>query len=219
MDDYAVRPNLDVSGVGSASGGVYQNVTIQGVSKIHHDIDCLRCDLEGVAEILGHVRAQVLSVQGKAKIQGDVVANEVVVEGVTRISGGVFAESLSLTGVLCVGGSCETERFEAHGMFVIEGLLSADEILLRLERSSRVKEIGGAQIRVVRSKGSRFFQRVRRLTAEVIEGDDIYLEYTKANVVRGKRVTLGPGTEVNLLEYSSDFEKIGDAFVERHKKL
>lgn len=67
MDDYAVRPNLDVSGVGSASGGVYQNVTIQGVSKIHHDIDCLRCDLEGVAEILGHVRAQVLSVQERRK--------------------------------------------------------------------------------------------------------------------------------------------------------
>lgn len=212
---------LSVQGKAKIQGDVVADeVVVEGVTRMAGRCEAKHnMSLHGRVTIGGDVKATSIWMDGSHVIEGQCSAQEVKLRGNHRISEGVFAESLSLTGALCVGGSCETERFEAHGVFVIDGLLSADEILVRLERNSRVKEIGGAQIRVVRSKGSRFFQRARRLTAEVIEGDDIYLEYTKADVVRGKRVTLGPGTEVNLLEYSSDFEKIGDAFVGRHKKL
>ncbi|MCL6576409.1 hypothetical protein [Kyrpidia sp.] len=42
---------------------------------------------------------------------------------------------------------------------------------------------------------------------ETIEGDDIYLENTRARVVRGTRVQIGPGCQIGLLEYSEDFSK------------
>ncbi|MFB5190361.1 polymer-forming cytoskeletal protein [Alicyclobacillus fastidiosus] len=271
MSENTVRPNLDLSGVGSATGGLYHDVKVQGIGKVHGDIDCIRCDIEGVSEILGHVRAEVVHVRGKAKVQGDLFANDIDVEGATsvagkceaqqklrirgrvsvrgdvsgdvvmvegintvegdcrgqdvkvrgkaRVSGSIFAEEVFLEGVMRVGGSCETETFRSDGTFVIDGLLTADRIFVRLERKSRVKEIGGEEIRVERGNWSRFLNRSRRLTADVIEGDEIYLEHTKARVVRGNHVTLGPSTQVDLVEYFSDLKTIGNAKVGASKKL
>ena len=35
------------------------------------------------------------------------------------------------------------------------------------------------------------------LTTDVIEDDEIYLEYTKSKIVRGKDIELGPGCDMH----------------------
>ena len=57
------------------------------------------------------------------------------------------------------------------------------------------------------------------LCAETIEGDEIYLEYTKAKVIRGNNVTIGEGCEIELVEYKSLFEKSDKSVVIENKKL
>jgi hypothetical protein len=61
--------------------------------------------------------------------------------------------------------------------------------------------------------------RDARLETNLIEGDDIYLEYTEAAVVRGKKVTLGPGCEIGTLEYSESYQAHRDASVGKTNKI
>ena len=49
----------------------------------------------------------------------------------------------------------------------------------------------------------------KRLTAETIEGDVVWLENTTAKVVRGKNVTVGPGCVVDLVEYAESYTPAG----------
>ena len=57
------------------------------------------------------------------------------------------------------------------------------------------------------------------LKAETIEGDDVYLEHTTAQVVRGNTVTIGEGCEIDLVEYRTDFKKTPGASVLKDMKV
>lgn len=57
------------------------------------------------------------------------------------------------------------------------------------------------------------------LSAESIEGDEIYLENTNARVVRGNNVTIGPGCEIELVEFKNDFRQLKGAKVNDSKKI
>ena len=57
------------------------------------------------------------------------------------------------------------------------------------------------------------------LTTDVIEGDDIYLEYTKAKIVRGKDIELGQGCEIGLIEYKDSYKQDEKAVVNNYKKM
>ncbi|MCL6444191.1 MAG: bactofilin [Alicyclobacillus sp.] len=231
-----VAQDLNLAGIGSASGGTYQNVDVQGIAKIHGDVECVNCHMEGVSEIAGHVKAIKVNMNGKAKVLGDVVAEHIEVEGATRITGtcraagslmirgsstigGVSAHKLTLDGVMRVKGACEAETFNGKGGFRIDGLLNADTIQMEICRDSSVNEIGCERIRVEHALSSKLFQRSRRLTVQTIEGDEIYLESTKAKTVRGNQVTLGPGTEVDVVEYKTAFLVLGNAWVGESKQV
>ena len=58
-----------------------------------------------------------------------------------------------------------------------------------------------------------------KLTVDIIEGDDIYLENTHAKVVRGNNITLGPGCEIELVEYKNDFKQDKEAEIGTHRKI
>lgn len=269
--DETVRTNLDLSGVGAASGGLYQDVRVQGIGKVHGNLDCIHCDIEGVSTVHGNIHAESVNIRGKAKVQGEITSNQMMIEGSatvsgkceakhkltihgkanmgadlvadvlvidgsnrvdgdcrahdikvrgrTTISGGVFAEDIFMHGTMHVGGSCEVETFRSDGTFEIAGLLTADKVFIRLERSSSVKEIGGEEIRVEKGRGMSFLNRLRHLTVESIEGDDIYLEHTKAKLVRGNNVVLGPSAIVERVEYHTEFRKTGNAKVGSSAKI
>ncbi|MNR67595.1 hypothetical protein D3C85_1916860 [compost metagenome] len=57
------------------------------------------------------------------------------------------------------------------------------------------------------------------VTVAVIEGDDIYLENTRAKVVRGNQVVIGPGCEIDLVEYKVLLEKKKGANVKGSRKM
>jgi hypothetical protein len=52
----------------------------------------------------------------------------------------------------------------------------------------------------------------------VIEGDDIYLENTVAEIVRGNSVEIGPGCTIGLVEYANKFSKDKDSTVKKETK-
>lgn len=54
---------------------------------------------------------------------------------------------------------------------------------------------------------------------EIIKGDDIFLEYTKAKVVRGNNIIIGSNCEIDLIEYKNNFEQLDDAKIIENKKV
>ncbi|EJD68183.1 YhbF [Bacillus sp. 916] len=90
-------------------------------------------------------------------------------------------------------------------------------IHLRYDRS-RVKEIGGTSITVRRKPG--FLKRkAGTLSAELIEGDAIYLEYTEADIVRGKHVEIGPGCKIEKIEYQTSCKSHEKSTVQEHIQI
>ncbi|MDQ0218368.1 cytoplasmic protein [Peribacillus cavernae] len=218
--------NLIINGSGSYPGGSYDKISIRGEGTIISDVECSVFKIYGTSESLENVKADCLSVYGEAEIKGNIDSGEAHVLGTMSISGKVQIKQLKMRGMLDAGGrltgekadikgslsvqgDVEYDTFYSRGSFEIKGLLNAETIRIGLRYGcSSAEEIGGGKI-IVKKKASLipFVKEEGTLSAKVIEGDEIYLENTKAEVVRGNTVKIGPGCEIGLVEYSVDFSQ------------
>lgn len=240
------RYDLIISGVGSSAGGIFNNVLINGKGKINGDIDCSDFTISGVGSVEGGVKTKTGKISGKGGIKGDLQADEFKVngcanidgsveveetrfEGMVDINGSVTAETVENKGVIKINGDCNSEVFISRGVFTIGGLLNAGNIDINLYAPCQAKEIGGEKIKINMGHAFSLRRLIKSifpsldintgLCTETIEGDEIYLEYTKAKVVRGNNVTIGQGCEIELVEYKGRFEKSDKSAVIENKKL
>jgi len=232
------RKDLVISGAGSASGGLYDLVKISGTGKVHGDIDCNDMAIYGTATMEGNVKAKAAHISGKARITGSLKTEHVKIHGSARMGGDVqckqfdchgsanvggnlSADEVHIHGEAAIKGGCDAEQFKARGEFSIGGLLNAETIQIKPFGHCQAKEIGGERIEV-KLQGITFLKKLLfhfGLTAESIEGDEIYLEYTSAKAVRGNRVTIGPGCDIEVVEYQDEFQCDSGAKVGTYKKV
>lgn len=223
------RTDLRINGLGSASGGSYNFVQINGKGDITGDIDCTDLQINGLGCIQGNVKADTARVAGKSEIKGSLTGQTITVDGMIEISGGLSAERIENRGALRVDKDCGSEVFKSKGGFTIGGLLNSGKIDVEIYASCKAKEIGGERISIRMGDAfglKRFLDSIfpglglsRELSTETIEGDEIYLENTTAKVVRGENVRLGPGCRIDSVEYKSTFQKDADALVKETKKI
>jgi cytoskeletal protein CcmA (bactofilin family) len=234
--------NLKITGSSQATGGSYDTVKIVGEGTIDGDVECNRLKCVGTMQMQGQlkakdvrvvgtsswsdrVQADTMSVSGTAAIGGDAAIRELRCSGTVEANGNLASERVQLKGELSIRGDCEAERFEGRGMFRIGGLLNAGELDIKLYRPCKVREIGGGRISVRKASLlnplSLFFRPSSdaELSVSIVEGDEIYLEHTKAKVVRGNRIVIGPGCEIELAEYKERFERRGDSLVRDNRQI
>ncbi len=241
------KHNVSISGAGKIGGGDYGNVRISGAGRVDGDLTAEEVRISGSGKVMGSAKAREITVSGSGRftgnveaesfqgsgacaVEGDLKAGEFRCSGSQRISGGLTAHYVRCSGTLAVGRNVEADVFISSGKFNIEGLLSADRVEIRLVGESRVQEIGGEKIEV-RGRGETGFNVQISLTrgfrmgfgggslqAKTIEGDDVYLESTRAEVVRGANVRIGPGCRINRVEYSETLEVHKDAAVKEQVK-
>jgi cytoskeletal protein CcmA (bactofilin family) len=237
------KKSVSVSGAGSIAGGSYARVSISGAGKVDGDLYAEELRMSGAGRVIGRCEVVQLTVSGTGRFEGSVSADEMRVSGVAKVEGAVkvkelkcsgtfrvsktiSAEYVKVSGQLHVGGKVESEIFRASGGFDIEGLLSADRVEIRPGGRCRAEEIGGGIIDV-RRYGSKdhagLLDSLLRalssswggeLSAKLIEGDEIYLENTRAEVVRGKQVRIGPNCKIGRVEYSESLKVHEDSEVE-----
>jgi cytoskeletal protein CcmA (bactofilin family) len=236
------KGNLSITGSSSATGGMYDKVTVVGEGTIDGDVECDRLKCVGTLDIDGHLKSNRVSVVGTSSFSGEVQADAMKISGTVTIGGdaklkelrcsgtietrgNLYGEQLNLRGQLNTQGDCEVEVFTARGIFDVGGLLNAGQLDIKLYRDCQAKEIGGEKIRVrkasILNPFSFFFMPSphARLTASIIEGDVIYLENTKAEVVRGNHVTIGTGCDIELVEYKGHFDQWKGAVVKENRKI
>jgi cytoskeletal protein CcmA (bactofilin family) len=239
------RQDLVINGSGSSSGGVFHYVKINGDGQISGNIDCMEFKVNGSNRVNGNVKANLIKVNGISTIEGTVDADELTINGQADIGGDMSVRQLKLHGKSDIGGNltgdnvdiggeltvhmdCEAEKFVSKGSFAINGLLNAGNIEVHLYGPCKVREIGGEIINVKKAGFAWGLQKIihtlfpnleNRLFADMIEGDDIYLEYTTAKTVRGGRVSIGPGCEIGSIEYRDHFELDKGALVNEHHQF
>ena len=237
--------DLRIDGSGSASGGTYNSIKINGSGKITGDVICRLFRINGSGTVQGRLETDDGKISGSGNIHGDVKAKLFKINGSGQIKGNFTGETMTISGSGTVGGSlnaqqvridgsgkigldCNTEKFHSEGLFEINGLLNSDEIDIKLYHSRcKVREIGGGRINV-ENGSSESFSILRTiatlghstplLETDLIEGDEITLENTTAKIIRGNHVRIGRGCVIDLVEYKETLEKTGDAKVtEEHK--
>lgn len=235
MND-ATRPSTKIAGAGDVAGGMYGDISIAGAGSVRGDIDATTLKVAGTADIQGKVVATTVNVSGNATFAGDVQASEFTVSGNSEVRGGVGAGLLKVAGACTIagsvnatrveirgttkiGGDVQAEVFDAQGVFSVGGLLNAGTVTIRLYGGCDARDIGGERIDVALGKTWAFlpFFGERNLTADSIEGDVVILEYTRAKVVRGVDVRIGPGCEIDLVEYTGTLA--GSAGVKASRKV
>jgi cytoskeletal protein CcmA (bactofilin family) len=210
----SIKPNLIINGYSNAGGGVYGKVNIDGVGTVVGNVNSLMFNSNGVTKIQGNLLTEDLDCDGLIKIDGHLVAGKSIIDGHITVKGSLRGEQLTLNGVLKVGGDCEIEAFDVEGAFDIQGLLNAGRMNVKLHGKGKAREIGVEFIQVRQASKSAWSKLWRwmlpKFTPELqvvtIEGDDIDLEYTEADVVRGNRIIIGKGCTIGKVEYRTELK-------------
>jgi cytoskeletal protein CcmA (bactofilin family) len=231
--------NLIINGSGDYPGGKYEKISIRGEGTIVNHVECATFHIYGTSEAKENVLAGSVKVLGEAEVNGDLEAKESLVIGTMSIGGKAHMKKIKILGTLdvgesltgdeanikgtiSVGGDVEYETFDSSGGFEIKGLLNADTIKIALRfGESSAEEIGGGKITIKRRKNSLlpFFGEEGSLVAKVIEGDEVYLENTRAEIVRGNKIKIGSGCVIGLVEYRDDFTEDAHSSIKMTKKI
>lgn len=194
--------------------------------------------------VAGHIK-----ISGSCNVSNDVEADEFVSKGRFRIGGLLSADDIRIQLGYGRGSSCRVseiggERIEVRskgpfwdydqeklerklgkvGHKLEKGLTKMrDRLNIDIDLGDIDKVVDdivkiGEKIKINIESN---FDEERHTTLEVdtIEGDEIYLEYTKASVVRGKNITIGPGCEIEKVEYSDSLEVDEEAHVVKQEKF
>ncbi|MFD2445369.1 cytoplasmic protein [Bacillus sp. CGMCC 1.16607] len=230
--------NLSINGSGSYGGGIYNKINIRGEGTITTDFECHSFKTFGTSDLLKNGKAEQFDIFGETEIRGDLDVNKMKIFGTAEVGGTakvkiakIFGtlevgnrftgEEANIKGSLSVNGDTEFENFRSTGAFEVKGLLNAGtiEISLRFGKST-ANEIGGEKIVVKKKSGLfPFMKGEGTLEARVIEGDEIYLENTKAEVVRGKKVHIGTGCNIALVEYQERLTTDSNTIIKENHKI
>ncbi|MWV46659.1 polymer-forming cytoskeletal protein [Paenibacillus sp. HJL G12] len=230
------RSELQISGIGRSQGGSYSHVRTDGMAKINGNTECISLDSNGTLTIEGALTSETVSVNGTATVEGGLKTNRMVLDGMVSLKEHVVCqELLTVNGRLSVGRGLDGERVEifgslktrddvqcellsVHGGFSIDGLLNAGLIDVKMNMPCKAQEIGGESITVRRLKKFSVLEQFvpalsAKLQAHTIEGDDIYLEHTEAEIVRGNDVIIGKGCRIGRVEYKNQLTQDEDSHI------
>ncbi|MDQ6423357.1 hypothetical protein RB620_28400 [Paenibacillus sp. LHD-117] len=203
--------DLRLVGTSEIGGGRFRGLRITGDAKLMGHIYCKSFALTGTATVQGDLEAGKLKFTGEVKVEGSLKGGIFGGMGELRTETGFRGNEVRMSGLLHSGGQIEAEKLDIRGVIEADGVVNAENTTIRLYGPSQAKEIVGGTITVRRSRGLRLKELLQPsantgLTAGLIEGDEVYIEFTRADLVRGNRVKVGSGCEIGRIEYRDSLD-------------
>ena len=215
---------VSISGSGTVQGDLRcQSLSCSGSARVQGDVDCAgEVRSSGSSKVTGSITCESLGCSGAVKCEGSILSRGRIHSsgamkvsgslegGEVDVSGGLEAadircQELRCSGAMNVSGGVEAEAVRISGMAGIPGLLNAETVEIAADRGIRIGSIGGYQPQQKSLLGL-FRSSCSCAQAGDIEGDDVDLEYTQADVVRGRRVRIGEGCSIGRVEYSESLD-------------
>ena len=215
-----MKQNYHCSSSGEIAGGEYGEIRVSGGAKMTGDVVCDTLHVSGGVKAAKDLTCGELRASGSLKVEGTLTAAAAKISGGVKVQGIVkITEQLSLSGGLKTGGDVSAERFSCSGKVEIPGLLNAETIELSIGSRCEVENIGCTTLKVKKDFTGFRIGAKPCLKTESIEGDTIELEYTEAEVVRGKNVTIGKKCRVGRVEYSETLDICDGGEVEEQVRV
>jgi cytoskeletal protein CcmA (bactofilin family) len=191
---------IKIVGSGVVTGNPVKTVEFKsaGSARVQGSLIARSARIAGACTFEGDVTVDEFRSAGSVRIAGNLKADEVETSGSVSVDGNIEAEELTTSGSLGVKGSVHVEEFRSSGSVRIDGGLKAEEIDIDLGGTSKIPTIEGEEIRVKATGG--FFRVRGELTADRIEGEEVELEATTAELVKGEEVTIGPHCKIGVVE-------------------
>jgi len=219
---------LSLHASGSVKGG-----SVDSENDIH---------VSGAAAFSGNIICSSLSVSGASDFSGSITASgEAKFAGSMKCGGKIKCSSLKIAGSGSVSGDIEGENVCSYGALNCGGLLNAENIQIIVGRNMEINSIGGGTVTVkldAKNSGGavRLAERLVRAVFNPspenskdrgamlnvpagIEGDTVTLEHVKSPQVSGRRVVIGDGCIIELVQYSESVEISENASVGRYEKI
>ena len=201
--------SMHVSGACKVEEGdltVHGELHCSGATKVEGSLSANLVKTSGSIHVEGSAAVQeALSVSGSFNSEGDLRVGSLSVSGVCKAEGSISGNEIAVSGVLKTPGDVQAERFRSSGALSIDGLLNAETVAIELSGDSMIRSIGGGRVQVKKRSGSFVilgFKRRVHLNCEQIEADEIDLEYTDCQTVRGVNVHIEPECVIDRVEYS-----------------
>lgn len=213
--------DITIMGESHMSGGGYGFVKILGNASTQEDMEAERIKVVGSGEFRS-VKAGEIKVTGNARFTGSLKVTRLEISGSVDTLSTVKAQSIKVYGSLTATEEVSAEKFHAKGLIKLTSL-NADDILIEPAENSRVHEVGGEKVQVkplgMFHLGFFGFNHAKRLVSDTIEADRIELSNTTARIVKGNQVIIGPGCNIETVEYRDSLEVDDNSAVKNQVKV
>jgi len=207
--------DVRIAGSDDIGSGVYGRIVMSGSGTVKGDVEAKEIAVSGSSKFEGRVKAGKFRASGSCSVDGDLEATDLRSSGSMSVGGDVAGESVSFSGSVGIGGDLRAEIFHASGSLRIGGSLKSARIDFTIWGRSQARSFEGKEIRVVKARRN----KGGKLHVEKVDGDDVHLEMTVAELVRGKRVVVGRESKVERVEYHELLEVHEEAQVGERIKL
>lgn len=193
--------DLNIAGKGTISAGDYDEIVLKGKMKS-----------------MGEIRCKNFKCDGKFSGVSDIdCKKELKLSGVFTAQSDVKTSKLKASGKMDVKGNLKADKARITGMIINDGGIDVDDLHIDIATGmcSEVKNIKGKEIQIERKLRNPIITLFKKIVkskagvitvAEAIEGEDIKLEYTIAKRVTGRRINIGKGCQIELVQYSDSVE-------------
>lgn len=189
--------DLKINGSGIIGGGSFQNVSINGSCKILDEIVCER-----------------FSVNGSTKTSKNIMANEFICRGSVLINGALSTKTCDVRGALTVVSNISSKKTIIKGKLVAKDINSDDFELKSNE--SILQNINANNVQII-GKWCLFYHRHNQV--DRIEADVINVSYLKAKHLVGDKVTIGPHSIIEFVQYRNEYTANSSSKVGRVERI
>lgn len=178
--------SLNFEGIGSAQGGEYDLVSVEGLCTCYGDIKAREITIEGIFHGKGAIETGSFDCTGVAEVDGDIRARQMNVSGVVSVKHGtkVEAEVIECDGTINIDGELSADKVKANGF------INATEIVGDVVEIN--SEFGGFSRIIIRK-----FSKI-----ELIEATTIDIANVKAKKVSGADIVIGPKCKIDVVDCS-----------------
>lgn len=224
------KNNLEIRGLGSVNSGKYHTVTVSGIGTLKGNIEGDVISNYGTERSEGKLEANTLIIAGDFTAEKDVMVKEELdikgtasfksklnctnlnIAGSLSVKDDLNFNSGSISGKLSLKNNCNAKKLSIIGSLDIENNLNIDNLSIGLMDKSFVTNIKGKNIEVKNLEDKSNKGLFKLLKGKVIlkcynlEGEDIYVENVECSLIRGNNVIIGPGCNIENIEYENKFQ-------------
>lgn len=195
--------NVRIVGESNIGSGPFDTVKITGNGYAHEELNCRKLKVMGEIKADKSLVCAAASIVGTMKVRGDCAIQQADIIGEVHIEGNWQSDLTDIRGELTIDGQGVAEQIKVRGSLRVKGLFNSDKVEIISAHPSKLQELGGRKIEVRKPRMS-LHKPFRKTILEVqsIEADEIDIDYTTAQVVRGSRIKIGKHCQIGKVEYS-----------------